>query len=113
MILLSVHNLVKHFGPEPVLAGVTFDLRPGERVSLVGPNGAGKTTLMRIITGAEQADSGQVDLHSSATLGYLEQQPEFAAGRTVWDEAHSALAAIADLAKHSEDLAHAIAAETD
>jgi ATP-binding cassette subfamily F protein 3 len=113
MILLSVHNLVKHFGPEPVLAGVTFDIRPGERVSLVGPNGAGKTTLMRIITCSEQADSGRVDLHSSATLGYLEQQPEFAAGHTVWDEAHSALAAIADLAKHSENLAHAIAAESD
>jgi ATP-binding cassette subfamily F protein 3 len=113
MILLSVQDLVKHFGPEPVLAGVTFDIRPGERVSLVGPNGAGKTTLMRIITGSEQADSGRVDLHSSATLGYLEQQPEFDAGHTVWDEAHSALAAIADLAKHSEDLAHAIAAESD
>ena len=113
MILLSVQNLVKHFGPEPVLAGVTLDIRPGERVSLVGPNGAGKTTLMRIITGSEQADSGQVDLHLSATLGYLEQQPEFEAGRTVWDEARSALAAIADLAQHSEDLAHAIAAESE
>jgi ATP-binding cassette subfamily F protein 3 len=113
MILLSVHNLVKHFGPEPVLAGVTFDLRPGERVSLVGPNGAGKTTLMRIIIGSEEADSGQVSLHTSATLGYLEQQPEFEPGRTVWDEAHSALAAIADLAQHSEDLAHAIGVETD
>ena len=113
MILLSVHNLVKHFGPEPVLAGVTFDIRPGERVSLVGPNGAGKTTLMRIITGSEEADSGNVSLHTSATLGYLEQQPEFEAGRTVWDEAHSALAAIADLAQHSEELAHAIAAEAD
>ena len=42
MILLSVHNLVKHFSPEPVLAGVTFDIRPGERVSLVGPDGAGR-----------------------------------------------------------------------
>jgi ATP-binding cassette subfamily F protein 3 len=113
MILLSVHNLVKHFGPDPVLAGVTFDIRPGERISLVGPNGAGKTTLMRIITGSEEADSGQVSLHASATLGYLEQQPEFEPGRTVWDEARSALAAIADLAQHSEDLAHAIGAEAD
>src|SRR4029450_11549026 len=113
MILLSVQDVVKHFGPEPVLAGVTFDIRPGERVSLVGPNGAGKTTLMRIITGAEEADSGQGSLHTSATLGYLEQHPEFEPGRTVWDEAHSALAAIADLARTSEELASAIATETD
>ncbi|MDX1948507.1 MAG: ABC-F family ATP-binding cassette domain-containing protein [Pirellulaceae bacterium] len=113
MILLSASHLIKHFGAEPVLAGVTFDIRPGERVSLVGPNGAGKTTLMRIIAGAEEADSGRVELHASAKLGYLEQHPEFAPGRTVWDEAHAALAGIADLARQSEELAHALAEETD
>jgi ATP-binding cassette subfamily F protein 3 len=113
MILLSLQDITKHFGPEPVLAGVTFDIRPGERVSLVGPNGAGKTTLMRIVTGAEDADSGQVSLHSSATIGYLEQHPEFAADRTVWEEAYAALKDIADLASHCEEIAHAIAAESD
>lgn len=113
MILLSVQDIVKHFGPEPVLAGVTFDIRPSERISLVGPNGAGKTTLLRIITGSEEADSGAVELHSSATLGYLEQQPEFASGRTVWDEASAALANIASLAQHSEELAAAIATEPE
>lgn len=113
MILLSLQDVVKHYGPEPVLDGVTFDIRPGERVSLVGPNGAGKTTLMRIVAGQLEADRGKVDLHSSATLGYLEQQPEFAAGRTVWDEAAAALANIADLARHSEEIAQAMAVETD
>jgi ATP-binding cassette subfamily F protein 3 len=113
VILLSLQNIVKHYGPEPVLDGVTFDIRPGERVSLVGPNGAGKTTLMRIVAGLMEPNRGRVELHTSATLGYLEQHPEFEAGRTVWDEAASALANIADLAGHSEELAHAIAAESD
>jgi ATP-binding cassette subfamily F protein 3 len=113
MILLSLQDIVKHYGPEPVLAGVTFDVRPGERVSLVGPNGAGKTTLMRIVAGLTEPDKGRVELHSSATLGYLEQQPEFEPGHTVFDEASAALAKIADLAGHSEEIAHAIAAETD
>jgi ATP-binding cassette subfamily F protein 3 len=113
MILLSLQEITKHYGPEPVLAGVTFDIRPGERVSLVGPNGAGKTTLMRIVAGSLEADSGRVEVHSSATLGYLEQHPEFAPGRTVWDEAAAALADIADLARHSEEIAHAIGLETD
>jgi ATP-binding cassette, subfamily F, member 3 len=113
MILLSVQDLVKHYGPEPVLDGVTFDVRPGERVSLVGPNGAGKTTLMRLIAGLDGPHSGQIERHSSVRLGYLEQHPEFAPGRTVWDEAQSGLAAIADLARRSEELANAIAIETD
>ena len=58
MILLSLQNIVKHYGPEPVLDGVTFDIRPGERVSLVGPNGAGKTTLMRLVAGSPAAQFG-------------------------------------------------------
>src|SRR5262245_12514506 len=113
MILLSLQQIVKHYGPEPVLDGVTFDIRPGERVSLVGPNGAGKTTLMRIVAGLTEADSGRVEVHTSATLGYLEQHPECAARRTGWDEASAALANIADLARHSEEIADAIAAETN
>jgi ATP-binding cassette, subfamily F, member 3 len=113
MILLSLQNIVKYYGPEPVLDGVTFDIRPGERVSLVGPNGAGKTTLMRIVAGGVDADSGRIEIHSSATLGYLEQHPEFEPGKTVWDIAVAALANIADLARHSEEIAHAIGIETD
>jgi ATP-binding cassette, subfamily F, member 3 len=113
MILLSLQDIVKHYGPEPVLDGVTFDIRPGERVSLVGPNGAGKTTLMRIVAGLTEPDSGRVEMHSSATLGYLEQHPEFEPGLAVWDVAAAALANIADLARHSEEIAHAIAAESD
>ena len=51
MILLEVENVRKHFGPEPVLDGVTFEVRPGERIGLAGPNGSGKTTLLRILAG--------------------------------------------------------------
>src|SRR5207247_6071786 len=91
MIVLNVQNIRKYFGPEPVLDGVTFEVRPGEKIGLVGPNGAGKSTLMKILSGTLEADSGSVSLHRSARLEYLEQQPEFAAGRTVWQEATSAL----------------------
>ena len=113
MILLSVQNITKYFGPDPVLAGVTFDIRPGQRMALVGPNGAGKTTLMKIITGQEQADAGAIERHPTARLGYLEQQPEFKSNRTVWDEAKSALAHLIDVASEVERLAVAIASEQD
>ena len=69
MILLEVENLRKHFGPEPVLDGVTFEVRPGERIGLVGPNGSGKTTLLRILAGKEEADGGAVRLHPSVHAG--------------------------------------------
>ena len=66
MILLDVVDVRKRFGPEPVLDGVTFEVRPGERIGLVGPNGSGKTTLLRILAGKEEADAGACRLHSAA-----------------------------------------------
>ena len=113
MILLTVHDIVKHYGPEPVLDGVTFDLRPGERAALVGPNGAGKTTLMQIIAGQSEPHSGRIELHSRARIGYLEQQPEFAAGRTVYEEARSGLDELLQLSSEAERIASAIATEQD
>lgn len=94
MILLDVRAIQKHYGPDPVLAGVTFELRPGERASLVGPNGTGKTTLLKILAGKEDADNGTVSRHPAVHLGYLEQQPQWEPGRTLWDEAQSALAGL-------------------
>jgi ABC-type multidrug transport system ATPase subunit len=66
MLLLSVRGLQKYYASEPVLSSVTFDLRAGERVSLVGPNGAGKTTLMRILIGDEEADAGEIEVYPPA-----------------------------------------------
>jgi ATP-binding cassette subfamily F protein 3 len=108
MVYLAAQRVAKHFGPDPVLAGVTAELRPGEKVGLVGPNGTGKTTLMRILAGQLEADAGAIERHPTATLGYLEQQPDFAPGRTVWEEARSALAHLIALAEEAEQLAHAM-----
>ncbi len=94
MILFQVEGVQKHYGPEPVLDGVTFDLRPGERIGLVGPNGTGKTTLMRILANKEEADGGSIVRHPTLHAGYLEQQPEWEPGRTLLDEAKSALAGL-------------------
>lgn len=113
MILLTVNNVRKHYGPEPVLDGVTFDVRTGDKVGLVGPNGAGKTTLLRILTGQEEPDGGQVDVRSTSKVGFLEQQPEFAEGQTVWSEAATALDELTHMAREAEQIAHQISEATD
>ncbi len=113
MILLEVENVRKHFGPEPVLDGVTFEVRPGERIALAGPNGSGKTTLLRILAAREEADSGALRLHAAVHPGYLEQQPRWQSGRTLWDEAQSALAGLIALQEESLSVATAIAEEAD
>ncbi len=62
METLSVGNLRKSYGDTAVLAGLTFELRPGECYGLLGPNGAGKTTTLRCALGLTQPDAGEIRL---------------------------------------------------
>ena len=113
MISLDVEGVTKHFGPEAVLDGVTFDARLGQRIGLVGPNGVGKTTLLRIIAGRDDADAGTVRLHPSLRSGYLEQQPIFAPGQTLWEEARGALAALIAMQTEALEVAERLGHDTD
>jgi len=113
MLLLSVKNVIRQFDASPVLDGVSFEINSGERVGLVGPNGAGKTTLLRILTGIDHPDSGEFVLHSGARVSLLEQAAEFSENRTLLDEARLGLAPLYALQHEAEEVAHAIAGETD
>jgi ABC-type sugar transport system ATPase subunit len=53
-------GIVKHFGATAALAGVDFDVMPGEIHALVGENGAGKSTLIRILAGVHRPDAGAI-----------------------------------------------------
>jgi PrtD family type I secretion system ABC transporter len=75
----------------PLVQGVTFNLEPGEVLSILGPSGAGKSTLIRSLVGAWPALSGAIRLDGSelnhwsqndlgAHLGYLPQNVELFAG---------------------------------
>jgi len=113
MILLGVNRVTKHFGPEPVLDGVSFDVRPGQRIGLVGPNGVGKTTLLNLLTGKLEPDDGDIAVHRSVRVRYLEQHAAAIEGRTLWDEAYSALEELVALAKEAERVAEALASATN
>lgn len=82
-VLLSVQNLTKAYGPKPLFAELSVDLRIGERIGLIGPNGAGKSTLLRILADRDQSDSGTRMLRRGARLGYLPQDEAFPEGHSV------------------------------
>ena len=59
---ISVLGLVKRFGDNLALDGVTLDVPTGQVLGLLGPNGAGKTTLIRILLGLTRPTSGHAQL---------------------------------------------------
>jgi ATP-binding cassette subfamily F protein uup len=91
-LLLSVSWLTKSYGPRPLFAGLTFDLKAGERVGLIGPNGAGKSTLLRILAGTEEPDAGIRTARRGVVVGYLPQDDTFPDGLTAREVLLAALA---------------------
>ena len=72
--MLAIQGVSKYIGDRELFKGVSFFIRPGERVGLIGPNGAGKTTLFNIILGEIAPDEGLVTKSKGLSLGYLPQQ---------------------------------------
>src|SRR5262245_52434217 len=109
MLLLSCNGLSRGFDRGPLFQNVGFELHAGERIGLVGPNGVGKTTLLRILAGEDKPDIGTGRLHAGARVRLLRQTPEFPPGRTLFEEAKSALdellAAQDDMIRTAEKLA--------
>jgi ATP-binding cassette subfamily F protein uup len=91
-LLLSVQNLTRAFGPRPLFADFSLDLRAGERVGLIGPNGSGKTTLLRLLAGLDEPDAGTRSLRRGACVSYVPQEDSFAPGHTARDAVLAALA---------------------
>src|SRR5262245_24431033 len=100
MLLLSCSDLSRGFDEGPLFRHVGFEVFAGERIGLVGPNGAGKTTLLRLLAGLDRPDEGDVRLHAGARVRLLRQQPDYAPGRTLYEEARTALDEL--IAAHDE-----------
>ncbi|OLF71332.1 elongation factor 3 [Maricaulis sp. W15] len=90
--LLTLQNIHLTFGVTPLLAGADLQVEEGERLCLVGRNGSGKSTLLKVAAGLVEADEGDRFVHPSATVRYLEQDPDLSAHATIRDYVMSGLA---------------------
>jgi iron(III) transport system ATP-binding protein len=61
-VAISIDNVIKRFGKDTIINGLSLDVRPGEFFTLLGPSGCGKTTLLRMIIGFNTIEGGEIKI---------------------------------------------------
>ncbi|NRQ43867.1 energy-dependent translational throttle protein EttA [Rheinheimera sp. YQF-2] len=85
--VLEVNHLRKSFGDRLLIDDLSFSIPKGAIVGIIGPNGAGKSTLFKMISGAEQADSGDISVGDTVQLASVDQfRDSMNPKNTVWQE---------------------------
>ena len=74
--LISANALRLSYGYQSLLDGVSLAVEAGEKVGLVGRNGCGKSSLLKILTGLQRADSGDLSVRRGLRIGHLPQEFE-------------------------------------
>lgn len=81
---------------KPVLENINLQFYPDAKIGIVGPNGVGKSTLMKIMAGKDTEFTGEAWAGEGITVGYLEQEPELDASKTVKENVMDGVGEIAD-----------------
>jgi sulfate-transporting ATPase len=86
-LVIEARGLRKGYGERLLIDNLSFNLPRGGIVGIIGPNGAGKTTLFRMLSGAEQADAGEIRMGPSVQLAYVDQSRHALDDKkSVWQE---------------------------
>ncbi|MFV0353216.1 MAG: ATP-binding cassette domain-containing protein [Oscillospiraceae bacterium] len=101
---IELKNIFKQYLGVDVLRDFSLTIRQGDTLAFMGPSGSGKTTLMRIVTGVEKPDAGQIAGAELLRFAFVFQENRLCAGlsalqnvalvlpRAKWSEIPAALA---------------------
>ena len=78
-----MHRVSKKHGTKQVLKDISLSYFYGAKIGVIGLNGSGKSSLLRILAGRDTEHSGETSVSPGYTIGFLEQEPELEAGKTV------------------------------
>jgi len=85
-VVIETTNVSKAYSDRLLIESLSFSIPSGAIVGVIGPNGAGKTTLFRMITGKEQATSGEFRIGETVQLAYVDQSRDaLSPNKTVWE----------------------------
>jgi len=95
-----------------IIKDISLSFFPGAKIGLLGLNGAGKSTVLKIMAGVETEYEGEVQHLPGIRIGYLEQEPQLDAAKTVRQEVESAMGEVME-AQAKLEAVYAAYAEED
>ncbi|MGE5470463.1 MAG: energy-dependent translational throttle protein EttA [Bacteroidota bacterium] len=89
MSMLRVSKIVPP--KRQIIKDISLSFFPGAKIGLLGLNGSGKSTVLKIMAGVDKEYDGEVQHLAGVSIGYLPQEPQLDAAKTVKEEVESAL----------------------
>lgn len=86
MNLITLENITKSYSEKVLVNNISLGINDGEKIGLIGVNGTGKSTLLKIISGAEEPDSGTLTKPNKVRIEYLPQNPYYDENATVLEQ---------------------------
>ena len=89
MSMLRVSKIVPP--KKTIIKDISLSFFPGAKIGLLGLNGSGKSTVLRIMANVDKEFDGEVQHQPNLVIGYLEQEPQLDANKTVREEVESGM----------------------
>lgn len=106
--MIDLINVSLQFGGKYLFKDVNYKISSGDKISLVGANGTGKSSLLKIISGLLPPESGNIAKQKRISIGYLPQDHVTHSGKTLLQEASTALSDIIELQNKESELTEAL-----
>lgn len=103
-IIYSMVGVSKHHGQKQVIKDISLSYFYGAKIGVLGLNGSGKSSLLRIMAGVDQEFQGEAHLSDGYSVGYLPQEPELEAGKTVKQIVEQGVQETVDLIKEFDEI---------
>ena len=71
MNIVNIENISKIYGEKVIFDETSFGIQQGDKIGIVGINGTGKTTLLRMVSGEEVPDSGQIVRQNGLKIAFV------------------------------------------
>lgn len=111
-IIFSMAGVTKVYPPQKqVLKNIYLSFFYGAKIGVLGLNGSGKSSLLKIIAGVDKQIQGDVVFSPGYSVGYLEQEPQLDASKTVLEVVQEGVAETVALLKEFDEINEAFGAE--